>query len=198
MKKKFSKLDFSKLSGLIPAIVQDAETLQVLMLGFMNKDALGKTLAERSVTFFSRSKNRLWQKGETSGNFLKVVEIKVDCDRDSLLILAKPEGPTCHTGTESCFGKSEFDLTQLFKLIKERKLKMPENSYTSSLFNDGLDKIIAKIEEEAEEVVRAAKSEGKQRLVEESCDLLYHLFVLLNNEEITIIDIQEELNKRHK
>ena len=137
-------------------------------------------------------------KGETSGNFLKVVEIKVDCDRDSLLILAKPEGPTCHTGTESCFGKSEFDLTQLFKLIKERKLKMPENSYTSSLFSDGLDKIIAKIEEEAEEVVRAAKSEGKQRLVEESCDLLYHLFVLLNNEGVTIADIKKELNNRHK
>jgi phosphoribosyl-ATP pyrophosphohydrolase/phosphoribosyl-AMP cyclohydrolase len=198
MKKDFSKLDFSKLSGLVPAIVQDAETLQVLMIGFMNKDALGKTLAERRVTFFSRSKNRLWQKGETSGNFLKVVEIKVDCDSDSLLVLAKPEGPTCHTGTESCFGKSEFDLTQLFKLIKERKLKMPENSYTSSLFNDGLDKIIAKIEEEAEEVVRAAKSEGKQRLVEESCDLLYHLFVLLNNEGVTIAEIKKELNNRHK
>ena len=198
MRKNLSKLDFSKIDGLVPAIVQDAETLQVLMLGFMNKDALGKTLAEGRVTFFSRSKNRLWQKGETSGNFLKVVEIKVDCDSDSLLILAKPEGPTCHTGTESCFGKSEFDLTQLFKLIKERKLKMPENSYTSSLFSDGLDKIIAKIEEEAEEVVRAAKSEGKQRLVEESCDLLYHLFVLLNNEGVTIADIKKELNNRHK
>ena len=198
MRKNLSKLDFSKIDGLVPAIVQDAETLQVLMLGFMNKDALGKTLAEGRVTFFSRSKNRLWQKGETSGNFLKVVEIKVDCDSDSLLILAKPEGPTCHTGTESCFGKSEFDLTQLFKLIKERKLKMPENSYTSSLFSDGLDKIIAKIEEEAEEVVRAAKSEGKQRLVEESCDLLYHLFVLLNNEGVTIADIKKALNNRHK
>ena len=198
MKKDFSKLDFSKLSGLVPAVVQDAETLQVLMLGFMNKEALEKTLSEGRVTFFSRGKNRLWQKGETSGNFLKVVEIKVDCDSDSLLILAKPEGPTCHTGTESCFGKSKFDLTQLFKLIKERKMKMPENSYTSSLFSDGLDKIIAKIEEEAGEVVRAAKSEGKQRLVEESCDLFYHLFVLLNNEDITIADIKKELNNRHK
>lgn len=198
MKKDLSKLDFSKLNGLVPAIVQDAETLQVLMLGFMNKEALEKTLSEGKVTFFSRSKNRLWQKGETSGNFLKVVEIKVDCDNDSLLILARPEGPTCHTGTESCFGKSEFDLIQLFKLIKERKEKMPKNSYTSSLFTDGLDKIIAKIEEEAEEVVRAAKSEGKQRLIEESCDLLYHLFVLLSNENITIDEIQAELKKRHK
>lgn len=198
MKKNLSKLDFCKINGLVPAIVQDVETLQVLMLGFMNKEALEKTLAEGKVTFFSRSKNRLWQKGETSGNFLEVIEIKPDCDNDSLLILAKPEGPTCHTGTESCFGKPEFDLIKLFKLIKERKEKMPENSYTSSLFNDGLDKIIAKIEEEAEEVVLAAKSEGKQRLIEESCDLLYHLFVLLNNENVTIADIQEELKKRHK
>lgn len=197
-KKDLSKLDFSKLNGLVPAIVQDADTLQVLMLGFMNRDAFEKTLTDGKVTFFSRSKNRLWQKGESSGNFLKVIEVKSDCDSDSLLILAKPEGPTCHTGTESCFGKSEFDLIQLFELIKERKKKMPENSYTSSLFSDGLDKIIAKIEEEAEEVARAAKSEGKQRLIEESCDLLYHLFVLLNNEDVTIADIQEELEKRHK
>lgn len=198
MKKDLSKLDFSKFNGLLPAIVQDAETLQVLMLGFMNKEALEKTIAEGKVTFFSRSKNRLWQKGETSSNFLKVIEIKPDCDNDSLLILARPEGPTCHTGTESCFGKSEFDLMQLFKLIKERKEKLPKKSYTSSLFADGLDKIIAKIEEEAEEVIRAAKSEGKQRLIEESCDLLYHLFVLLNNEDVTIADIQGELKKRHK
>jgi len=198
MRKDLSKLDFSKLNGLVPAIVQDVETLQVLMLGFMNEEALKKTLSEGKVVFFSRSKNRLWQKGETSGNFLKVIDIKPDCDNDSLLILAKPEGPTCHTGTESCFEKSEFDLMQLFKLIKERKEKMPENSYTSSLFCAGLDKIIAKIEEETEEVVRAAKSEGKQRLVEESCDLLYHLFVLLNNENVTIANIQEELKKRRK
>ena len=198
MKKDLSKLDFSKLNGLVPAIVQDVETLQVLMLGFMNKEALEKTLSEGRVTFFSRSRNHLWQKGETSGNFLKVIEIKADCDNDSLLIFAKPEGPTCHTGTESCFGKSEFDLLQLFKLIKERKRTMSENSYTSSLFSAGLDKIIAKIEEETEEVVRAAKTEGKQRLIEESCDLLYHLFVLLNNKNVTIADIQEELKKRHK
>ena len=197
MKKDLSKLDFSKLNGLVPAIVQDSETRQVLMLGFMNKEALQKTLSDGKVTFFSRGKKRIWKKGETSGNFLQVLEIKVDCDSDSLLIIAKPVGPTCHTGTESCFGKSEFDLMQLFKLIKKRKEKMPENSYTSSLFNDGPDKILAKIEEETEEVVRAAKSEGKQRLIDESCDLLYHLFVLLNNEGISIIDIQEELNKRH-
>lgn len=198
MKRDLSKLDFSKFNGLVPAVVQDAETLQVLMLGFMNKKALEKTLMDRKVTFFSRSKNRLWQKGETSGNFLKVIEIKTDCDNDSLLILAKPEGPTCHTGNQSCFEKPPFDLMQLFQLIKERKKTMPENSYTSSLFRAGFDKIIAKIEEESEEVVRAAKSEGKQRLIEESCDLLYHLFVLLNNEDITIADIQEEVKKRHQ
>lgn len=198
MRKKLTKLDFSKFSGLIPAVVLDADTLQVLMLGFMNKDALEKTLTDGRVTFFSRSKNRLWQKGETSGNFLNVIEIKADCDNDSLLILAKPEGPTCHTGVQSCFGKSQFDLLQLFQLIKERKKVMPENSYTSSLFRAGADKIIEKIEEEAEEVIRAAKSEGRQRLIEESCDLLYHLFVLLNNEDVTIADVQEELRKRHK
>ncbi|NIA31648.1 MAG: bifunctional phosphoribosyl-AMP cyclohydrolase/phosphoribosyl-ATP diphosphatase HisIE [Actinobacteria bacterium] len=198
MKKDLSKLDFSKLNGLVPAIVQDVGTLEILMLGFMNQEALEKTLEDGKVTFFSRSKNRLWQKGETSGNFLKIVEIKADCDNDSLLILAKPAGPTCHTGNKSCFGKSQFSLLQLFQLIKERKKAMPEDSYTSSLFRGGLEKIIEKIEEESEEVVRAAKSEGKQRLIEESCDLIYHLFVLLNNEDISISDIEQELNKRHK
>lgn len=184
-------------NGLIPAIVQDADTLQVLMLGFMNEEALEKTIADGRVTFFSRSKNRLWQKGETSGNFLKVIEIKEDCDNDSLLILARPQGPTCHTGTPSCFGKSPFDLLQLFQLINQRKNAMPKNSYTSSLFTAGLDKILAKIEEESKEVVRAAQSEGKQRLIEESCDVLYHLFVLLSNEAITMAEVQEELKKRH-
>lgn len=198
MKKDLSKLDFTKLNGLVPAIVQDTDTLQVLMLGFMDQKALKKTLIDGKVTFFSRSKNRLWQKGESSGNFLNVIEIIADCDNDSLLILAKPEGTTCHTGTQSCFGKSQFDLMQLFQLIRMRKETMQENSYTSSLLTAGVDKIIAKIEEESKEVVRAAKWEGKQRLIEESCDLLYHLFVLLNNEDVIIADIQEELKKRHK
>lgn len=198
MKKDFSNLDFSKMDGLIPAIIQDTETLEVLMLGFMNKEALEKTMIEKKVTFFSRSKKRLWQKGETSGNFLRVIEIKVDCDNDTLLIIAKAEGPTCHNGEKSCFGQTQFNLLKLFKLIKERKETMPENSYTSSLFKDGLAKIIAKLEEESKEVVYAVKSEGKQRLIEESCDLLYHLFVLLNNEDIDNLDIDRELGNRHK
>lgn len=197
MKSDISKLNFSKLNGLVPAVIQDVETLEVLMLGFMNEEALKKTMACGKVTFFSRSKNRLWQKGETSGNFLNVIDIKLDCDNDSLLVLTKPQGPTCHTGKVSCFGKNQFDLLKLYQLIKERKKRMPENSYTSSLFDAGLEKILAKIEEESKEVLRAARSEGKQRLIEESCDLLYHLFVLLNNEKIDIVDIAEELDRRN-
>lgn len=197
MKLDISKLDFSKLNGLIPAVIQDVETLEVLMVGFMNEEALKRTLADGKVTFFSRSKNRLWQKGETSGNFLKVIEIRIDCDNDSLLILTKPQGPTCHTGEVSCFGKNQFNLLKLYRLIKERKKRMPKNSYTSSLFDAGLEKILAKIEEESKEVQCAARSEGKQRLIEESCDLLYHLFVLLNNENIDIVEIAEELDKRN-
>lgn len=198
MKKNLLKLDFEKMNGLVPAIVQDAETLEVLMLGFMNPEALEKTVADGKVTFFSRSKGRLWQKGESSGNFLQVVDIKMDCDNDSLLILAKPEGPTCHSGAQSCFGEMPFHLLKLFQLINERKKEMPKNSYTSKLFRTGLDGIIAKVEEEADEVVRAARFEGKQRLVEESCDLLYHLFVLLSNEAISLGDVEKELQKRHK
>lgn len=197
MKLDISKLNFTKLNGLVPAVIQDVETLEVLMLGFMNEDALKKTLADGKVTFFSRAKNRLWQKGETSGNFLTVIDIKIDCDNDSVLILTKPRGPTCHTGEVSCFGKNQFNLLKLYRLIKERKKQMPENSYTSSLFEAGLEKILVKIEEESKEVLRAARSEGKQRLIEESCDLLYHLFVLLNNEEIEIAEIEKELNRRH-
>lgn len=197
MKLDISKLNFSKLNGLVPAVIQDVETLEVLMLGFMDEEALRKTLDDGKVTFFSRSKNRLWQKGETSGNFLNVIDIKLDCDNDSLLVLIKPQGPTCHTGEASCFGRNQFNLLKLYRLIKERKKRMPKNSYTSSLFNAGLEKILAKIEEESKEVQCAARSEGKQRLIEESCDLLYHLFVLLNNENIDIVDLAKELNKRN-
>lgn len=193
-----SKLDFSKLDGLLPAVIQDANTLEVLMLGFMNQAALEQTITDGKVTFFSRNKNRLWQKGETSGNFLKVVDIKVDCDDDSLLIFATPEGPTCHRGEASCFGKTQFNLLKLFQLIMERKQAMPKKSYTSSLFRAGLEKIIAKVEEESKEVVRAARSEGKQRLIEESCDLFYHLFVLLSHEDIDVHDVEKELSKRHE
>ncbi|MBT6068713.1 bifunctional phosphoribosyl-AMP cyclohydrolase/phosphoribosyl-ATP diphosphatase HisIE [Candidatus Peregrinibacteria bacterium] len=192
-----SKLDFSKQNGLIPAVIQNVETLEVLMLGFMSEEAIKKTIEEGKVTFFSRTKGRLWQKGETSGNYLEVEEIKVDCDSDSLLILASPAGPTCHKGTRSCFKEANFGILQLFKLIQRRKEELPENSYTTSLFEEGIEKILEKVEEESAEVIQAARGEGRQRLIEESCDLIYHLFVLLNNEDITINDIQAELKARN-
>lgn len=187
------KLQFSKCRGLIPAIIQDATTNSVLMLGFMNKTAYEKTRATKRVTFYSRSKKRLWTKGETSGNFLETISISADCDSDTLLIKVKPRGPTCHTGAVSCFGRdvnlpgtlgevpgrNAIFLETLLALIKERKRDMPNGSYTASLFRDGISKIGAKIAEEAEEVVRAAQSESKARTVEEVSDLLYHLTVLM-------------------
>lgn len=190
-------MKFEKLNGLVPAVIQDFETLEVLMVGFMNEEALKVTRETEKVTFFSRSKKRLWVKGETSGNFLKVCAIKEDCDNDSLLIFVRPSGPVCHTGDDSCFGFSNFDLRKLFKFIAKRKSEMPKDSYTTSLFEAGLPAILAKVEEEALEVLAAARGEGKQRLVEESCDLLYHLFVLLNQEEISIEEIGEEMRKRN-
>lgn len=191
------KINFSKLNGIVPAVIQDVDTLEVLMLGFMNQEALEKTIQDKIVTFFSRSKNRLWQKGESSGNFLEVITLDIDCDNDSILITAKPKGPVCHKGAFSCFGKSPFNLLKLFELLRQRKLDMPKNSYTSSLFWEGMKKILAKVEEETKEVVKAAQKEGRQRLIEESCDLLYHLFVLLNNEDIDIASIEAELSKRN-
>lgn len=190
------KIDFKKMDNLVPVIVQDGVSKRVLMLGYMNDEAYEKTLADGFVTFWSRSKGRLWQKGETSGNKLKVVSMNVDCDGDTLLVMVKPLGPTCHTGETSCFGNG-FGVGDLFKLLEDRKDKMPEGSYTSSLFEGGLKAILAKVEEESEEVVRAAKSEGKQRLIEESCDLFYHMFVLLVNEDIDLGDIEEELSGRN-
>jgi len=190
------KLDFEKMDGLIPVIIQDNVSKAVLMLGYMNKEAYDKTLKDGLVTFWSRSKNRLWQKGETSGNTLKVVSINQDCDNDALLIMAEPKGSTCHKGSKSCFGEN-FMLGSLFSLIMNRKEKAPKGSYTASLFEGGLESILAKISEESEEVVQAAKSEGRQRLIEESSDLLYHLFVLLVNEGISLDDIEEELRRRN-
>lgn len=191
------KVDFKKMGGLVPAILQDFDSGQVLMLGYMNEDALKKTLDDGKVTFWSRSKERLWQKGETSGNYLSVVDIKPDCDNDALLVKARPVGPICHEGTKSCFGKEEFGLKSLFALIAERKLEMPEGSYTTSLFKAGKESMYAKIDEECEEVIRASKAEGKQRVKEEACDVLYHLFVLLAEENISIEEIEAELKKRN-
>ncbi|MBL4694067.1 bifunctional phosphoribosyl-AMP cyclohydrolase/phosphoribosyl-ATP diphosphatase HisIE [Candidatus Gracilibacteria bacterium] len=190
------KIDFKKMDNLIPVIAQDNISKRVLMLGYMNNEAYEKTLADGFVTFWSRSKGRLWQKGETSGNKLKVVSMNMDCDGDTLLVMARPLGPTCHTGETSCFGNG-FGVGDLFKLLEDRKDKMPKGSYTSSLFEGGLKAILAKVEEESEEVVRAARSEGKQRLMEESCDLFYHMFVLLINEDIDLGDIEEELSGRN-
>ncbi len=194
-------------SELLPAIIQDFETKEILMLGYMNKEAFEKTLMEKRVTFFSRSKNRLWTKGENSGNFLNLISFQIDCDEDTILIQAKPEGPTCHTGKRSCFGKQEKGkrkkekvdldfLNELFELIKERKEKMPEGSYTTSLFEDGLNKICEKIEEESLEVIKAAKFETKERLAEESADLLYHLMVCLIKKGVDFEEIVEVLEKR--
>lgn len=193
------KLDFKKLDGLIPAIVQDISTMQILMLGFMNEEAYKKTLQSGKVTFFSRTKKRLWQKGETSGNYLEVVEIKTDCDNDSLLIMAKPQGPICHKGKYSCFGDKDADiyfLKDLFDLIEDRKKRRPKNSYTASLFTKGLNEIIKKVGEESVEVIIAAKSETKKRLIEESSDLIYHLLVLLAEKEVSLDQVIAELERR--
>lgn len=196
-------LNFEKGNGLIPAIIQDAESFQVLMLGYMNKKALQKTLDEERVTFFSRSKQRLWTKGETSGNYLDVVDLQKDCDDDTLLIMAKPHGPTCHTGEQSCFYRKDFKpqknlnfLNNLEELIISRKEQMPEGSYTTSLFEDGIDKIAQKVGEEAVETVIEAKNKNHS-IVDEVSDLIYHLLVLLVAKGVPLQKIVQNLEERH-
>lgn len=195
-------LNFKKQNNLIPAIIQDAGTNKVLMLGFMNKDAYDKTCETKLVTFYSRSKKRLWTKGETSGNYLEVVDIKPDCDCDALLIKALPKGPTCHTGESSCFGIPKkpdgLSLESLFSLIKIRKRLLPSKSYTTFLLQAGLQKMGEKIIEEAGEVVCAAKNEGKDRTIEEASDLLYHLLVLIAASGIEYSEILQCLAKRSR
>lgn len=196
-----NNIDFEKLDGLIPSIILDDSNGKVLMLGFMNKEALEKTIKGKKVVFYSRTKKRLWLKGETSGNYLNVVSIAPDCDNDTLLINVIPEGPTCHTGAYSCFTgieKSDISfLEYLFKLIQKRKTEMPENSYTTKLFKDGADRIIQKVGEESVETVIAAKNRDKNELINESSDLLYHMFVMLADQEIELSDIVYNLQKRH-
>jgi len=195
------QLNFQKMGGIIPAIIQNAKTKDVLMLGFMNKEALKRTIKQKRVTFWSRSKKRLWEKGETSGNKLEVVSIKDDCDKDTLLIFVKPQGPVCHTGKYSCFGIKqkvsdvEF-LQELYDLIMKRKKVLPKNSYTASLFKQGLTKILEKVEEESNEVLQAAKKETRTRLIEESADLFYHLLVLLVKKRLSLSDLIKELKRR--
>jgi phosphoribosyl-ATP pyrophosphohydrolase/phosphoribosyl-AMP cyclohydrolase len=195
-------MDFTKLNGLIPAIVQDAQTGVVLMLGFMNEDAYNKTLETDRVTFFSRSKQRLWTKGETSGNFLNVVKILTDCDNDTLLIKARPEGPACHTGADTCFGEDNKGgvafLQYLQEFIARRYEEMPEGSYTTSLFRKGVNRMAQKVGEEAVETVIEATNGTDEGFIYEASDLLYHLIVLLTSKGHTIGELGEELQKRHK
>ena len=195
------ELDFEKMNGLIPAIIQDNYTQKVLMLGFMNKEAYEKTVETGKVTFFSRTKNRLWTKGGQSGNFLHVVSIKADCDNDTLLIMVHPDGPVCHTGTDTCWGeKNEQDimfLKELQDFIDRRRQEMPEKSYTTSLFNSGVNKMAQKVGEEAVETVIEACNGTDERLIYEGADLLYHLIVLLTYKGYRIEDLARELKERH-
>ncbi|HJC98077.1 MULTISPECIES: bifunctional phosphoribosyl-AMP cyclohydrolase/phosphoribosyl-ATP diphosphatase HisIE [Bacteroidaceae] len=193
--------DFDKMDGLVPAIIQDSYTQKVLMLGFMNKEAYEKTLETGKVTFYSRTKQRLWTKGETSGNFLEVVSVKNDCDNDTLLIQVHPTGPVCHTGTDTCWGeKNEQDimfLKELQDFIDKRHEEMPEKSYTTSLFKSGVNKMAQKVGEEAVETIIEACNGTDERLIYEGADLLYHLIVLLTSKGYRIEDLARELKERH-
>lgn len=192
--------DFSK--GLIPAIIQDANTLQVLMLGYMNEEAYAKTQAEKRVTFFSRSKNRLWTKGESSGHFLDVVNMAVDCDQDTILIQANPQGPTCHTGDDTCFNTSNADnaawLDQLKHIIRSRKGASAETSYTASLYAKGTHKIAQKVGEEAVELVIESLMQNDALFKGEAADLIFHLLVLLEDRGIGLEEIITVLQERHQ
>lgn len=196
------KIDFEKQGGLVPAIIQDAETCQVLMLGYMNQEAVVKTLKTKKVTFWSRSRNCLWTKGETSGNYLHLVDLKVDCDSDTLLVRAIPDGPTCHKGTDTCWGETNsrnplLFLTELQDFINRRKEEMPEGSYTTSLFKDGVNRMAQKMGEEALETVIEATNGSPEKLVYEASDMIYHLIVLLTSKGLRIEDVAAELQKRH-
>lgn len=196
------KIDFEKGNGLVPAIIQDATTKNVLMLGYMNKEAYDKTIETGKVTFYSRNRQCLWTKGETSGNFLNLVGMDVDCDNDTLLVKVSPVGPTCHKGTDTCWGeKNESNpllfLTDLQDFIIKRHKEMPEGSYTTSLFKDGLNRMAQKVGEEALEAVIEAVNGTNERLVYEGSDMLYHLIVLLTSKGLRIEDLAKELQIRH-
>ena len=198
------KIDFEKMGGLVPAIIQDATTRNVLMLGFMNEEAYQKTVETGHVTFWSRTRQTLWTKGESSGHFLNLVDMKVDCDNDTLLVKVHPVGPTCHTGTDTCWGEENkmednplLFLTELQDFINKRKEEMPEGSYTTKLFRDGVNKIAQKVGEEALETVIEATNVTSDHLIYEASDLLYHLIVLLAEKGMRIEDVAAELHKRH-
>ncbi|HEX5798154.1 MAG TPA: bifunctional phosphoribosyl-AMP cyclohydrolase/phosphoribosyl-ATP diphosphatase HisIE [Candidatus Saccharimonadales bacterium] len=191
-------INFDKSNGLVPAIIQDEASGQVLMLGYMDKPAYAQTKKSGKVTFYSRSKGRLWTKGEESGNFLNLVDIKEDCDSDALLISVRPEGPTCHTGSYSCFGMENFGLKGLERDIAKRAKASPKDSYTARLVKGGVKAAGAKVTEEAEEVVRAAREETEQRVIEESADLFYHSLVLMHIKNVTLAEVEKELSSRRK
>jgi phosphoribosyl-ATP pyrophosphohydrolase/phosphoribosyl-AMP cyclohydrolase len=192
-------INFSKENGLIPAVIQDNSSLQVLMIGYMNEEAYLKTTAEGIVTFFSRSRNRLWTKGETSGNFLKVIDIMPDCDGDALLIRVNPAGPVCHTGTFSCFGPETGKgfIYKLEEIISERIDDNIADSYTNKLFRKGINKIAQKVGEEAVELVIEAKDNNPALFINEAADLLYHLLILLKARSVTFSDVERMLMERH-
>jgi phosphoribosyl-AMP cyclohydrolase / phosphoribosyl-ATP pyrophosphohydrolase len=194
-----AKINFKKLNGLVPCVVQDASTQVVLMLGFMNEEAFRKTMEEKRVTFFSRSKQRLWTKGETSGNFLTLVDVLLDCDQDSLLIKVTPKGPTCHTGTDTCFAEQNVSegLAFLQAIIQERKKNPKPGSYTNSLFNAGINKVAQKVGEEAVELVIEAKDNNKGLFLNEAADLMYHYLVLLTAKGFSLKDVSVILKQRH-
>ncbi|MBL7833430.1 MAG: bifunctional phosphoribosyl-AMP cyclohydrolase/phosphoribosyl-ATP diphosphatase HisIE [Cyclobacteriaceae bacterium] len=195
-----AKIDFDKLNGLVPCVVQDAATQKVLMVAFMNVEAYEKTVREKKVTFYSRSKKRLWTKGETSGNSLELVEIIQDCDNDSLLVKVIPKGPTCHTGADTCFNEKNegWDLNRLETIIKDRKASPKKGSYTTSLFEAGINKIAQKVGEEAVELVIEAKDDNRDLFLNEAADLLYHYLVLLQAKGMSLDDVKGVLKKRHK
>jgi len=193
-------IDFNKGDGLVPVVIQDEQTLEVLMLGYMNAEAFEKTRSEGKVTFYSRSKNRLWTKGEESGNFLFVKSVHIDCDNDTILIKANPVGPTCHTGSRSCF-KTDYNQNFIFELeniINDRYENPVEGSYINKMRNKGLNKIAQKVGEEGVETVIAALAETEEELIGEASDLVFHLLFLLKEKGLSIQDIAKNLEKRHK
>ena len=192
------ELNWDKVNELVPAVIQDENTLQVLMLGYMNREALQQTIKTRLVTFYSRERQCLWQKGETSGNTLKVIDILPDCDNDTLLIVVNPTGPTCHLGTVSCFGAEKIGwLAKLEDIIEDRYVNRDKNSYTSSLFDKGINRIAQKVGEEAVETSIAAVTNGKN-FSDEAADLIYHLLVLLKAKQMKLVDIIEVLKNRSR
>jgi phosphoribosyl-AMP cyclohydrolase / phosphoribosyl-ATP pyrophosphohydrolase len=193
-------IDFSKLDGLVPCVVQDSVTQRVLMVGFMNEEAYNKTVAEKRVTFYSRTKQRLWTKGETSGNFLELVDVLIDCDQDTILLKAKPHGPTCHTGADTCFNESNsgWSLEALEALIQDRKLNPKPGSYTNTLFEKGINKVAQKVGEEAVELIIESKDNNRQLFLGEAADLMYHYLVLLTAKGYSLAEVLDVLAERHR